>query len=159
MKSFRFPLDRILDWRRTQLELEELRMRQLHAELRGISESLSNLEECRREEQLALGERGSADGSELRALADYLKWWDQARRDLVTRHAEKKRQTAAHSERLLAARKRVRLIEHLRERRLTEWKEALRRETESFAAESHLARRRTPPTKVPPARRDAGNGA
>ncbi len=159
MKSFRFPLDRVLEWRRTQLELEEQRLRRLNAELQDINASLVNLEACRRQEQLAVAESG-ADGSELTALAVYLNWWDGARRDLVERHAQKSRHVAVQAERILGARRPVRLIEHLRERRLAEWNQALRRETESLAAESYLARwtaRLRPLTPAPPATRDAGN--
>jgi hypothetical protein len=36
MRKFRFPLDRVMDWRRTQARIEEAKLEQLHGEVRGI---------------------------------------------------------------------------------------------------------------------------
>ena len=44
MKAFQFPLEKALDWRRIQLELEEVRYKQQVASLAGLPQSTLNSE-------------------------------------------------------------------------------------------------------------------
>jgi flagellar export protein FliJ len=59
---------------------------------------------------------------------------------LRQRLVEARKQVAAQRERLLEARRKHRLVEKLRERRVAEWVMESNREIEQNAAESHLAR-------------------
>lgn len=73
MRTFRFRLERVLRWRRTQLDLEESRMKQLNAGLRRIEAAREALEEARGAARRAVLSRGHADGSELAQLACHLR--------------------------------------------------------------------------------------
>ena len=44
MKTFRFPLEKALDWRRIQLELEEVRYKQQVAQIAGLDRQRAELE-------------------------------------------------------------------------------------------------------------------
>jgi hypothetical protein len=47
MKAFQFRLDRVLDWRHAELEMEENRLRRLYAALEAIDRERAGLESAR----------------------------------------------------------------------------------------------------------------
>ena len=73
MKKFTFPLGRVLDWRRTQLRVEETRIERMYAELRDIETRLQELLALRAQSARALIARGSTTGAELAALDSFRK--------------------------------------------------------------------------------------
>src|ERR1700678_2822023 len=73
MHKFNFPLARVLDWRRTQLQVEETALERLHAGLRALE---TRLQEARLERGQAgrlLFAAGSATGAELAELDSFTK--------------------------------------------------------------------------------------
>ena len=122
MKNFKFRLDRVLDWRRTELEMEENRLRRLHAGLAAIDRERAGLESARDQACRAVIDRDSVDGMELQLLSGYRAAvkLQCARLDQKRREGEK--ETATQQQKLMAARRRLRLLENLKDRRLTEWK-------------------------------------
>src|SRR5579872_4459641 len=133
MKAFRFRLDRVLDWRRTELEMEETRLKQLRAALAALDREKAALESTRDDAVKALLERGSVYGSELQLLSGY----NAAVKVLCARLDEKRRAgeqaAAAQQQKLLEARRRLRLLENLKDRRLAEWKYETDRQLEADA--------------------------
>jgi flagellar export protein FliJ len=122
MKNFRFRLDRVLDWRRTQMEMEETRLKQMHAALAALDQEKAALESARDHAgQVVLGSH-RVDGAELQLLSSY----KAAVKLQCARLDEKKRTgeqaTASQQQKLLEARRRLRLLENLKDRRLAEWK-------------------------------------
>jgi flagellar export protein FliJ len=136
---FQFRLQPVLDLRAAQLDTEEMRLRQL-LELRArLDRAIADTEAVRQaEEEKVRG--GPVMGAELWALAA----WREAARETAARLAAERRkqdgEIAAQRERIAAARRRCRLLERLRERRLTEWDAENQRRLEEFAAEAYLAR-------------------
>jgi flagellar export protein FliJ len=133
MKNFRFRLDRVLDWRRTELEMEETRLKQMHAALAALDREKAALESAREEAgQAVLGSK-RVDGAELQLLSSY----KAAVKIQCARLDEKKRAgaqaTASQQQKLLEARRRLRLLENLKDRRLTEWKYETERQIEADA--------------------------
>jgi hypothetical protein len=139
MTRFHFPLQRVLDWRRTQLEIEEAKFRQATAALAALDHARAELEagairtefEVRRWEPVA--------GGDLAALGAYRTRVRQEDARLAAKRSECARTAAAQQTAMLEARRRLRLLERLKERRLAEWKAACDRDMEEVASESYLA--------------------
>ncbi len=139
MKKFAFPLSRVMDWRITQTRIEESKLEKLYAELRAIDASSAALLEERSRSDQALLRASSATGSELAAVAAF-------RRYSVAEHTRFERLRADCSKRIAAQvqvvavkRRDVRLLERLKQQRVTAWHTGLSREIDAQAEETHLA--------------------
>ena len=121
MKAFRFRLDRVLDWRRTEMDLEESRLKQLHAAIASLDRERAELEAERDEASRAVLARKAIDGTELHALSAYREAVKEHFVRLAQRRREREAELAAQQQKLLEARRRLRLLENLKERRRVEW--------------------------------------
>jgi flagellar export protein FliJ len=140
MKKFHFPLDRILDWRRTQVRMEQIKLERMLAELRQLELQAASVLGERETAQRAVVQSSSSLGSELQAFSSY-------RTASGKRSAALERDRSASLERIRAQRevlslkeRDVRLLEKLREDRLHQWHLEQDREIDQQAAESHLGR-------------------
>jgi hypothetical protein len=137
--SFHFPLQKVLEWRRKQLEVEEARFRQRLAALAAVDHARAELEAAALRAECEVRRSSRIAGSDLAALNSYR---IRARAD-ASRLAERRvgcaRALAAQKAVMLEARRRCRLLERLRERREGEWKTAAGRELDQIASESYLA--------------------
>jgi hypothetical protein len=140
LNAFRFRLERVLKFRRTELELEENRFRQQAAQIGRLDQERAEAwaagfhaeQEVRRWRDLA--------GRDLAAL-DRFRLAVRARaRSMAERRVELVRLLAEQEARMLEARRRERLLERLKDRRLAAWVVAWDRELEAFAGEAFLAR-------------------
>jgi len=138
MSAFRFSLQKVLEWRRTQMEVEEARLRQ-HAALAELEQLRSNLEAAAFDAESSVREQNEVAGFDLAALEAFHRHVERRRRHLDAQRAARERQIAEQKETLLEARRRYRLLENLRDRRLYEWRAAVDREVENFAGEAYLA--------------------
>lgn len=141
MNAFRFPLEKVLEWRRTQLQVEEARFKQQMAEIAGLDRAREGLEAAGSQAEMEVRGGGAVAGRELAALGGYREHLQQRRREIAGQRAECERKAAAQEAVMLEARRRSRLLERLRERRLEEWRRASDRELEELASEAFLARR------------------
>jgi len=140
MRSFQFPLERILAWRRKEFEAEEARLGVLAAEQKRL--------EAARLEILASWDRAGrqllaaafVDGSDLAALSGYRARLEREREINTRQRQEAAGRTACQRVKVMEAHRRVRLLKKLRQRRLEEWRGEWNRETENFAGEAFLAR-------------------
>jgi flagellar export protein FliJ len=133
MKNFKFRLDRVLDWRRTELEMEENRLRRLLAGLAAIDRERAGLESARDQACRAVMDRDCVDGAELQLLSGYRAAVKLQCARLDQKRREGEQETAAQHQKLLAARRRLRLLENLKDRRLTEWKYETERQMDADA--------------------------
>ena len=140
MQSFHFRLEKVLAWRRTELELEQYRMRLLCVELEQIEQSRARLTAERVVAHHEILRARRIDGAELNAHAARLVYFDGQERALLRRRREQEELINVAHKRLLEAQRRLRLLEKLKTGRHAQWKTELNREIEAFAAESHLAR-------------------
>ncbi len=123
-----------------QARLERLRWEQLCAELRAI--------ETERENLRLEGERSSAtlltakavSGDALATLDGFRKFVDRERQRLRQKYAECEKRVAAQSSIVASKERDVKVLEHLRERKLATWTAQWDRETEQVAAEAYLSR-------------------
>jgi len=140
MTSFRFRLEKVLEWRKTRLELEEARYRQQAAALAAFDRA--------RAEMVAEGVHTESEARswnpltdrDLAALAEFRRDLRARETSLGARRAECARQLTALENAMLEARRRYRLLERLKERGLEAWKAERDRELEQLASESFLAR-------------------
>lgn len=140
MKAFRFRLERVLKWRRTEFEREEHGLREAAAALGQVENDRGRLSAEREGAERTLRAAAFLDGAELAAHSGYLRGLRRNADALAARRVELDRELANRRERLVEAQRRLRIIEKYRERRLAKWETDLGREIEAFAGESYLAR-------------------
>ncbi len=138
METFHFQLERVLEWRRTQLELEQSRLRSVTAGLAELDRQRAELEAAGVKAELSV--RGAAvSGADLAALGEFRGALRKRKNEIASRRAAQVQKVAAQEGALREARRRCRLLERLKERRTAEWRAAEDRELESLGSESFLA--------------------
>ena len=140
MQAFHFRLEKVIAWRRTELEIEQYKVRLLCVELERIEQSRARLTAERVVAHHEILRARRIDGADLNAHAARLVYFDGQDRTLLRRRSEQEQLIAEAHKRLLEAQRRLRLLEKLRASRHAQWKTELNREIETFAAEAHLAR-------------------
>ena len=140
MNAFRFPLERVLDWRRKELELAELKFQQLAAAVAAIDRALAELEAAGIRAEILVRDWSPVSGSDLGALGSFRIHVQKKNTELAARRAECVSRLAAGRDAMLEARRRFRLLERLKERRREGWRLAQDKELEQVASESYLAR-------------------
>jgi hypothetical protein len=140
MKAFRFRLQRVLDWRRTQLGVAESRLKEHIARLRRIEQAQRNTRDARDTARRSAALAQVIDGRELETLAAHLAGLREGARRLEEQRLEQERQVLAEQRQVVEARRRLRLLQRLHQKRLGEWTAEFARETDSLATDSFLAR-------------------
>jgi hypothetical protein len=149
MTSFHFRLQKVLDWRRTRLALEEANYRRHAKILANIDRQDAELAAAAQSAERQVRAWNPLAGLDLDALDAYRLRTKNQRKELAATRTEAVKRLAAQQAQMLDARRKVRLLERLKERRLADWQAAFDQEIEQTAAESYLAqwrRRPTPPS-------------
>jgi flagellar export protein FliJ len=139
MIPFRFPLQRVLDWRRTQLEMEEIKFKRQAAALAELDRARAELEAAGVKAEVQVRDWSPLAGRDLAALGSFRLYVKTKEKDIAARRAECQQKLDAQQRVMLEARRRCRLLERLKERRFSEWDLAQNRELEQLATESYLA--------------------
>ena len=140
MHRFRFRLDRVLDWRRKQCEVEENR---LAACLAAVQETERKIEALRAERasiDRELLNRPAIPAADFLNLGRYRLRAGKEEADLGEERRQRMQAAADQRLRVQQAQQRVRLLEKMRDRRLAEYDIDVARELEEAAAEAYLAR-------------------
>lgn len=140
MKRFQFSLNRVLDWRSTLARIEESKLERLYAELRAIESSEAELASERSRSETAVARAASQTGLELAALDAFRRFAVAEHTRLEQRRAELMKRISEQIRMVASKRRDVRLLEHLKEKRLADWNRELSREIETQAGETFLAR-------------------
>jgi flagellar biosynthesis chaperone FliJ len=140
MNSFRYPLQKVLDWRRSELELAELKFQQLTAAVAAADKALAELETAGIRAEILVRDWSPLCGRDLGALGSFRLHVRKKNAELSAQRAECAGRLAAGRGAMLEARRRLRLLEQLKERRLEDWRLARDKELEELASESYLAR-------------------
>lgn len=139
MKSFRFPLQRVLDWRSLQLRTEEEKLAGLQQKLASLIQRDKALTAAQSKSESAVLGSPTIKGSDLRALAGFQLRIKSERETLKVSQTQCEAQVAEQRKRLLKARKDFRVLEQLKEKRHKEWSYLGDREVEDTAAESYIS--------------------
>lgn len=141
MKAFQFPLDRVLSWRQAQLSLEETALQRLNAELvvvgRDLAECLGRL--AATQTSLVIGNPVPISGMALAELEQVGIWTARRERELSKKAEKLQEAILAQTRALVEARRRVRLLESLKQRRREDWVAEETRELDELAADSAVA--------------------
>jgi flagellar export protein FliJ len=140
MKSFRFSLQRVLDWRTLQMRQQEEKLGALQNTLAGIVYRENELMAAQVRSESSLLGLTSIDGSDLRALAAFQLRMQSERASLKAARSQCEAQVVEQRKLLLKARRDYRVLEKLKERRFRAWSYLSDRETEETAAEAYISR-------------------
>ena len=140
MQPFRFRLQRILDWQAKVCQAEEEKLRLCLAELARSEQVLAQLAAQTvtvEREFLAQADFAPLD---LKALAEFRRRTTLDRVRLLNEQGKVKQALAAQREKWLAERRRLEILDKLRERAKAAYTAALDKELETLALESYLTR-------------------
>jgi flagellar export protein FliJ len=140
MKSFHFPLERVLAWRRLQVQIVESELERLHAEHHATQSRMISLTADRATFQVDLIATKHLDGTDLGAFNAFL---NHSRDEHFRMHQALSVYAAkikAQMEVVSDKRRDVRLLEKMRERRAEAWSVELSREIQQLAEDTHLGR-------------------
>jgi len=149
MSVFRFRLEKVLEWRRTQLELEEANYRRHVAILAELDRRRAQLGRDQDAAERQVRAWNPVEGEDLEALEEFRGYIRRREVEMTIPRREAARRVEAQRTVMLEARRRLRLLERLRERRLSEWVAQRDKEIEATAAESFLARWNGPARGAP----------
>ena len=140
MQRFQFRLDRVLDWRRKQCEVEESRL----AACLAVAQDTERRIEALRAERTAIDRellsRPAIPAADFLNLSRYRLRAGKEELDLGEERRQRMQAAAEQRVRVLQAQRRVKLLEKMRDRRLAEYDIAAARELEQAAAEAFLVR-------------------
>lgn len=140
MKSFQFPLEKALEWRRVQLELEEARYKQLVADLAALDRRRAEIEASGIHAEVQVRQWNPVAAGDLTALGNFRLRVKSQETEIARLRLESAKKLGEQQKGMLEARRRCSLLERLKERRLAEWTHERDRELDEIAAESYLAR-------------------
>lgn len=139
MPPFRFRLRRVLQWQERICRLEEDKLRQFAAEVAETDAKLSRLAAERVSIEQEFAGHASLSPRDLQALAQYRR---RAAMQRVAFEQEREARLAVltgQREKLLAERRKLQVMEKLRDRALQEHTRAVEREIEMVSYESYLS--------------------
>lgn len=136
---FRFRLLRVLEWYERQYRIEASRLRFCAERSASAREALDRHRQCRLENETLLLRLKSLDGNDLRARELYRQRSIQQESQLIRIHQDAERDLETQRSTTLAAQRRVRLVEKLRDRKRAEFNYLADRDLEQVAADSWLA--------------------
>ena len=139
MTAFSFRLERVLEWRKAQLELAQAALSRIAAEYARWDATLAKLANARAQAGAMVQSGGPVNGAELSALSRYQAYVEQQRKIALERRRDCGARLEQQRARVLEARREHRLLEKLRQVRRAEWESAVDREFEALAAETYLA--------------------
>jgi flagellar export protein FliJ len=140
MKAFRFPLERVLDWRQVQVRAEEEKLAALQQRLELLIRRAHALTAAEHKSKLSVLNAPSVQGSDLHSLTAFQAQVQKERAALTLEAAQCEKRIALQRVRLLKVQKDFKILEKLRERRLEDWTYSYNREVENAAADAHISK-------------------
>ena len=139
MQSFRFRLQRVLDWQQKICQAEEEKLHQRLGDLAHCQEQMAKLAaRSVAMEQEFLGRRAMVP-PDLKAFAEFRRTTIRERHELAREHAKQEALLAEQRQKLLTERRKLHVFEKLRERAWNDYSLAADRELEVLGLESYLS--------------------
>ena len=140
MKKFNFPLARVMDFRRMQARVEEVKLEALYAELRAIdTREVARIQEKVQAEK-TLKSAKSVTGFDLEVFDSYRVAMKEDQKRMDKTRADCRKRIDAQLALLTAKRRDVKLLEHLKENRFEKWEKEMFKEIDQLAEEAYLAK-------------------
>jgi len=153
MKRFEFTLERVRQWRQTQVDIELARLEGLFRQLSRLRDGAAQLAQAVRAAEQEIeseAEQGRViDPLALAGLDDYRLYAKREQAVLARQEEELSRQIAAQRNRVIDARRDYRLLEKLRARARAAWERGNDKEIEALAGELYLAKWKPPRKRGP----------
>ena len=140
MKAFRFRLDRVLHWRAIQCELQEAALLRLTEQRVSLVDAIQQLGVTRKEASEAISSQLEIPSSIFQTVPAFHVRIDQEKAQLQLRGREVERALETQLRQTAEARRKQKLLEMLRESRLSHWTALRNAEDEAAAADAWLAR-------------------
>ena len=140
MKKFDFPLARVMDFRRMQARVEEIKLEAMYAEMRGIETREAVLIQEKGQAEKGLKSSKSVTGLELEVFDSYRLAAKEDQKRMDKARADCRKRIDAQLAILTAKRRDVKLLEHLKENRFEKWEKEMFKEIDQQAEEAHLAK-------------------
>jgi hypothetical protein len=140
VKKFKFPLDRVMDFRRTQARVEEVKLEGLYAELRALDTREVALIQQKVQSEKALRAAKSVTGFDLELFATFREAMLVEQKRLDGARADCRRRIEAQLAVLTVKRRDVKLLGQLKEQRFSKWDKAMLKEIDQQAEEAYLAK-------------------
>jgi flagellar export protein FliJ len=139
MKAFHFRLQRVLELRETLLKTEESRLEQLWARRAEMQRQLEALDATLQQARSLVRDRQLVASADLVALELFNKRVDRERKEGLARLSAHDGAIERQRQAVVEARRNVRLLEQLREKRKVSWVAESNQELEALAAEFSTA--------------------
>jgi flagellar export protein FliJ len=139
MARFQFSLEKVLRWRTVELTGEEAKLKAMVQEQLHLQTLLAEISAERSRLISSLGGMPDLRGDDLRTLTACGLRLRRTAETLAQRLLQCGRELAKQRKKYSEAKRRVRLLEELRDRRLQEWKYEEAAQLEELASESFLA--------------------
>jgi flagellar export protein FliJ len=139
MKTFRFPLQRVLEYRELQMRTEEEKLSAIQNQLADVLHRENALTAAQLNAEMNLLARPLVDAAEFRALSAFQLRIRSEKISLVAARRNLETQIAEQRKRLLKVRKDCKILENLKDRRKKTWTYLSDREIENTAAESYIS--------------------
>jgi flagellar export protein FliJ len=140
MKKFAFPLERVMDFRRMQARLEEVKLEGLYAELRATDAREAALIAQKRQSENALRTEKSVTGFDLELFATFREAMTIEQNRLQQARTASRKKIDAQFAVLVVKRREVKLLEKLKEQRFEKWEKEMFKEIDQQAEEAYLAK-------------------
>jgi flagellar export protein FliJ len=140
MKKFAFPLGRVMDFRRMQARMEEVKLEALYAELRAMDTREVALILQKAQSEKALRAAPSVSGLDLQLFSEFSAAMKEELKRMDKARADCRRRIDAQLAVLTVKRREVRLLEHLKEKRFEKWEKEMFKEIDQQAEEAYLAK-------------------
>jgi len=139
MRSFHFPLQRVLEYREVQMRSEEEKLSTIQNKLAEILHRENALTAAQLNAEMSLLGRPLVEATEFRALSAFQLRIRSEKISLLAARANLETQIAEQRKRLLKVRKDCKILENLKDRRKKAWTYLSDREIENTAAESYIS--------------------
>jgi flagellar export protein FliJ len=140
VKKFDFPLARVMDFRRLQARLEEVKLEALYAELRALDAREAASIQLKVQSEKELKSAKSVTGFDLEVFDAYRKALQEDQKRMDKARADCRKRIDAQLAVLTIKRRDVKLLEHLKEQRFEKWEKAMFKEIDQQADEAYLAK-------------------
>lgn len=141
MKKLQFSLESARRWQERQYEVEEAYLQQVNAGLNQVRAQRKSLENSILEEGRRVSNAPAVGAPELALIAQLHDFAGRETRRLAIQESVWEKRLAEQQQRLNATRKKLELLNRLREKAQVEWRNAFAKEQEDLAAELFLAKR------------------
>ena len=140
MKRFEFRLNRVLEYRQQQAEAERNRLQLLFHRARALADERNRLTNQLAESRDEAIGSGTVSGAELMALSQFSRYVENRTVELDKDRRTLEKQIEQQRQVVVAADRRVTLLEKLRTRQEAVWLAEQEKELETLASDSFMAR-------------------